>query len=85
MIVFHFFVSVLAGLVSLLFCAAVLAVTAKNRGRNAGGWFFYALYLLPVAFVHLLTLEKLKTCPECGERVKAAARTCKHCQSALEA
>lgn len=83
--VFPFLVIALAVVVSLIFCAAVLAVAAKYRGRNAGGWFLYALFLLPVAFVNLITLEKLKTCPECGERVKAAARTCKHCQSALEA
>ena len=29
--------------VLLAFCASMLAIAAKSRGRNAGGWFVYAL------------------------------------------
>ena len=60
----------LAFVVLLAFCASVLAVAAKSRGRNAGGWFVYTLFLLPVAFVNLHALAKLKTCTECGKKSK---------------
>ena len=73
--------------------AFVVAVAAENKGYNAGAWFLYALFLWPVALVHIaikppaqkvadkqaLAAGEMKPCPDCAELVRAQARKCRYC------
>lgn len=75
--------------------AVVVAVAANTRGRSGGGWFLLAIVISPLlAGLLVLALPRLnapkpepmlsgsatKVCPECAERVQAAARICRFCR-----
>jgi hypothetical protein len=65
------------------------AVLAKNKGRNAIGWFVLcALFWIPIVIVILLppikqVPGKYLECPACKEFVKWNALICKHCKTDL--
>ncbi len=65
------------------------ALIAKNKGRDAVGWFILsAFFWLPIFIVILLPPAKevpgkLRECPSCKEFVKWNAIICKHCKSEL--
>ncbi len=65
------------------------AVLAKNKGRNAFGWFVLcALLWFPIIVVVFLppikeVPGKYRECPACKEFVKWNATVCKHCKRDL--
>ena len=61
--------------------AFVIASAADNRGRNTTGWFFLTLLLTPLFTGAALALLGTtgKQCPDCIEKIRKEARTCKHC------
>jgi hypothetical protein len=65
------------------------AILAKNKGRNAVGWFFLsAIFWFPIIIVIFLppvkeVPGKYRECPSCREIVKWNAIICKHCKSEL--
>jgi ribosomal protein L37AE/L43A len=74
--------------------AMVVGAVAAGRGRSGLGWFLLAVIFTPIIIgIVLLVSEDLKreaavaaqvadskTCPQCAETVKRAARTCRFCQ-----
>lgn len=75
-----------------LVIAVVVALAARDKGRNPIGWFIYAFLLWPVAAIHISLAKRNtdrasdrrsaydeKTCPQCAETVKVAARVCRFC------
>lgn len=78
--------------------AILVGVYASSKGRS-GFWFFVIAILLSPLIGLLIALltppiqvaldakavasGEFKKCPNCAELVKAAAKLCKHCHSAL--
>lgn len=73
--------------------ALLTASIASRRGRSWFLWFIYALLLLPIAFIHALTLSPndqafanagMVQCPHCMEWIRPGATICSHCRSQFE-
>ena len=73
--------------------AAITAMVAHTKGRSGIGFFFYGLFLWPIALVHALVEPKTEEakaedmlrqgryqCPFCAEWIKIEAKVCPHCQ-----
>lgn len=75
-------------IITLIF-GAVASSIAYSRGRNSMAWFAAGLFLGPfalvVAFLEPIAREGMfAPCPVCREIVRADARMCRHCHTALE-
>jgi hypothetical protein len=68
-------------LIVMLFLIGVLSpmFIATRKGRPTGKWFFYSLFVWPIALVHALVIRSSKLCPNCFERVDRQAKVCPHC------
>ena len=77
--------------------AIITALIADSKGSRATGWFFYGLFLGPIALAHAIvihrTLEEEQKrhllagrdpCPNCDEYISPKAFVCPHCQSDIE-
>ena len=77
--------------------AIITALIADSKGSRATGWFFYGLFLGPIALAHAIvihrTLEEEQKrhllagrdpCPLCDEYISPRAVVCPHCQSNIE-
>jgi hypothetical protein len=73
--------------------AMIAGMVASAKGRNSLGWFLLCFFLTPLFLIVLLVLPKIepspgkiaieeatKACPQCAERVKAAAKICHFCR-----
>jgi hypothetical protein len=84
-------------IVWLLFAALVGAI-ASSRGRSGFGFFLLSVVLSPLIGLIFVLLAKARPstpdgeiittdthvrCPDCRELVRADARKCKHCGTAL--
>ena len=72
--------------------AMVPAAIADSRGRSFALWWLYGFLVLPIAFIHALTLSPndralarsgRAPCPYCAEMIKPEAAICPHCRSDL--
>lgn len=67
----------------------VVTIMAANRGLSPLAFFLMSFFFTPIVGLILVLLipprpvEPLSRCPECREWIRAAARKCKHCHSAL--
>jgi hypothetical protein len=81
-----------------LILATLVGVYASSKGRSGIGFFFIAVLLSPlIGFIIALVVHPIranteakavesgefKRCPSCAELVRAEAKLCKHCHSAL--
>ena len=77
--------------------AIITALIADSKGSRATGWFFYGLFLGPIALAHAIvihrTLEEEQKrhllagrdpCPLCDEYISPRAVVCPHCQSDIK-
>ena len=77
--------------------AIITALIADSKGSRATGWFFYGLFLGPIALAHAIvmhrTLEEEQKrhllagrdpCPFCDEYISPKAFVCPHCQRDIE-
>ena len=77
--------------------AIITALIADSKGSRATSWFFYGLFLGPIALAHAIvihrTLEEEQKrhllagrdpCPLCDEYISPRAVVCPHCQSDIE-
>jgi hypothetical protein len=89
---------VVALLVAFLLSAAAVSLIAGARGRDSGLWLIYAVALLPIAFLHALSLHPNREardrehrqagdvpCRVCAEFMRRQALICPHCGVAREA
>ena len=73
--------------------AIITALIADSKGSRATGWFFYGLFLGPIALAHAIvihrTLEEEQEryllagrdpCPLCDEYISPKAVVCPRCQ-----
>ena len=73
--------------------AIITAIIADSKGSRATGWFFYGLFLGPIALAHAIvihrTLEEEQKrhllagrdpCPLCDEYISPKAVVCPRCQ-----
>ena len=65
--------------------AFIPAIIAESKGRESVLWFIYALFLWPIALVHILvvTPANRKACPYCAEQVSKDAKICPNCGNNL--
>lgn len=49
-----------------------IAIIAKSKNRNAIAWFFYGLFLWPIALTHILVKEKLPAPTVAPDKVSEA-------------
>lgn len=65
--------------------AFIPAIIAGSKGRESVLWFIYALFLWPIALVHILvvTPANRKACPYCAEQVSKDAKVCPNCGNNL--
>lgn len=40
--------------ITLIIGSFIVASVAHSKGKSAGGWFFYAIFLFPIALIHVL-------------------------------
>jgi hypothetical protein len=89
---------VIALLVAFLLSAGAVSLIAGARGRDSGLWLLYAVALLPIAFLHALSLHPNREardresreagdqpCRVCAEYMRRQALICPHCGAAREA
>ncbi len=63
---------------------AVGARTGSLIGLLLGGFGLLVLLFFPITGDREKELQQSRRCPHCDERIRAAARICKHCRQPLE-
>ncbi len=65
--------------------AFIPAIIAESKGRESVLWFIYALFLWPIALVHILvvTPANREACPHCAEQISKDAKVCPNCGNNL--
>jgi hypothetical protein len=64
-----------------------LGIRAAHRNNWSALWMWFGIHPIGgwIAFAVLHFLPPLKTCPQCAEKVKAAAKLCHFCQYRFDA
>ena len=89
---------ILSMILGWIICGIIGAVIAHNKGRSAEAWGVVSFLLGPLGIVLALVTSPDETaleeqslesgtsrkCPQCAEVVKAEAKQCRYCGSALE-
>ena len=74
-------------LVALVIMVLIPAAIASGKGRSFALWFFYGLFLFPLAFIHALIIKPnemaqgMKKCPKCASIIPAIATICPSCRT----
>ena len=84
-------------IVILLTFAIIVAIIADSKGYSPLSWFFYGLFLGPIALVHAITIYRTleeeqnrhllagrDPCPHCDEYISPKAVVCPYCQRDIE-
>ena len=72
---------------ALLIMVLIPAAIASGKGRSFALWFFYGLFLFPLAFIHALIIKPnemaqgMKKCPKCASIIPAIATICPSCRT----
>ena len=80
-------ISILLGILVLWVVPIWLGLRMARERHRAAAWMWFAIHPLGgwITFAVLASLPSLKTCPECAEKAKAAARRCPHCHQPFPA
>ena len=84
-------------IVILLTFAVIVTIIADSKGYSPFRWFFYGLFLGPIALVHAITIYRTleeeqnrhllagrDPCPHCDEYISPKAVVCPYCQRDIE-
>ena len=77
-------------LIIALAIATVPGFIARTKGRSFLPWFFYGLFLTPIAIIHALIIKPnenasgMKKCSACASVIPAEATICPACRNSFE-
>ena len=75
----EFFFAELGALTIWMMVAGTAGLIGSNRGESGFKWFFYAVFLGPLALLAAFTAGK--KCSRCDIRISRKAMVCVHCQA----